>query len=49
MGVLDRGGYHRREGTLLAVKLRRRIVTSGAFATRSSQITLRTCITLRQK
>jgi len=34
MGVLDRGGYHQREGTLLKVKLRHRIVTSGPFAMR---------------
>jgi len=36
MGVLDMDGYRRREGTLLQVKLRRRIVglINGAFATR---------------
>jgi len=31
------------EGTVLGVNLGRPIVTNGVFATRSSQITLRTC------
>jgi len=43
MGVLDRGGDRRREGTVLEVNLGRPIVTNGALATRSSQINLRTC------
>ena len=43
MGVLDGGGDCRREGTVLGVNLGRPIVTNGAFAKRSSQITLRTC------
>ena len=34
MGVLDRGGDRRREGTVLGVKLKRPIVINGAFATR---------------
>ena len=48
MGVLDEGGDRRREGAVLGVNLGRRIVTNGAFATRSSQITLRTCFLLRE-
>ena len=32
------------EGAVLGVNLGRPIVTNGAFATRSSQITLRTCL-----
>jgi len=40
MGVLDFDGNRRREWAVLGVNLGRFIVTSGAFATRSSQITL---------
>ena len=43
MGVLDGGGDRRRGRAVLRVNLGRPIVTNGAFATRSSQITLRTC------
>jgi len=43
VGVLDRGGDRRRERAVLGVNLECLIVTSGTFATRSSQITLRTC------
>jgi len=47
MGVLDFGGDRRRERAVYGgvVNLGRPIVglTNGAFATRSSQITLRTC------
>ena len=43
MGVLDGGGDRRRERGSSGVNLGRSIVTNGAFATRSSQITLRTC------
>jgi len=43
IGVLDEGGDRRREGAVLGVNFGRPIVTNGAFATRSSQITLRTC------
>ena len=43
MGVLDGGGDRRREWADWGMNLRRLIVTNGAFATRSSQITLRTC------
>jgi len=43
MGVLDGGGDRRREGTVLLVNFGRPIVTNGAFATRSFQITLGTC------
>ena len=46
MGVLDGGGDHRRERGSFGVNLGRPIVTNGAFATRSSQITLRTCFVL---
>jgi len=45
MGVLDFGdGGRRRKGGSLGVNLGRPTVTNGAFATRSSQITLRTCL-----
>jgi len=37
------GGDRRREETVLQVNLGRSIVINGAFATRSSQISLRTC------
>jgi len=47
MGVLDGGCDYRREGTVLGVNLGRPIGTNGAFATRSSQITLRTCLVYR--
>jgi len=46
IGVLDGGGDCRRERAAFwegGVKLGRPIVTNGAFATRSSQISLRTC------
>jgi len=43
VGVLDFGGDRRMEGQIWGVNLGRPIVTNGAFATRSSQITLRTC------
>jgi len=43
MGILDFGGDRRRGRAILGVNLGRPIVTNGAFATRSSQITLRTC------
>ena len=42
-GVLDGVVSVEEEGTVLGVNLGRPIVTSGAFETRSSQITLRTC------
>ena len=45
MSVLDFGGDRRKERGTLGVNLRRPIVTNGAFATRSSQITLVTCYT----
>jgi len=38
MGALDGGGDRQREGAVLGVNLGRPIVTNGAFATRSSQI-----------
>jgi len=37
-------GDRRWEGAVLGVNMGRPIVTNGAFATRSSQITLRTCL-----
>ena len=43
MGVLDEGGDRRRKGAVFKGDLGHPIVTNGAFATRSSQITLRTC------
>ena len=43
MGVLDGVVIVEREWAVLVVNLGRPIVTSGAFATRSSQITFRTC------
>jgi len=43
MGVLDGGGDCRGERAVLGVNLGRPIVTNGAFATRSSQITLKAC------
>jgi len=43
MCVLERSGDRRREGQFWGVNLGRPNVTNGAFATRSSQITLRTC------
>jgi len=43
MGVLDGGGDRRRGKGRFGVNLQRLIATNGAFATRSSQITLRTC------
>jgi len=43
MGVLDEGGDRRRgRGSFCGMDLGRPTVTNGAFATRSSQITLRT-------
>jgi len=44
MGVLDGVEIVEGKGAVLGVNLGRPIVTNGAFATRSSQITLRTCI-----
>jgi len=49
MGVLDWGGDRRRGGAVLGVNLGRSIVINGAFATRSSQITLRTCYGVTQQ
>jgi len=46
MGVLDEGGDRRRERDSFGVNLGRPIVTNRAFATLSSQITLRTCFSL---
>ena len=46
MGVLDGDGDRRREGAVLGVNLGRPIVTNGAFATRSSQITAQSCANL---
>jgi len=44
IGVLNGSGDRRREGAVLWMNLGRPIVlTNGAFAARSSQITLRTC------
>jgi len=43
-GVLDGGSDRRRRRAVLGMNLGRPIVTNGAFATRSSQITLRTVI-----
>ena len=43
MGVLDGRGNRRRGKGSFVVNLGRPIVTNGAFATRSSQITLSTC------
>ena len=43
MGVLDEVVIVEGEGAVLGVNLGRPIVTNGAFAARSSQITLRTC------
>jgi len=43
MCVLERSGDRRREGQFMGVNLGRPNVTNGAFVTRSSQITLRTC------
>ena len=43
VGVLDFGGDRRRGRGSFGVNLGRPIVTNGAFARRSSQITLRTC------
>ena len=43
IGVLDGVVIVEGEGAVLWVNLGRPIVTNGAFATRSSQITLRTC------
>jgi len=43
MGVLDRVVTVEGEWAVLGVNLGRPIVTNGACATRSSQITLRTC------
>ena len=48
MGVLDGDGDRRREETVLGVNLRRPNVTNGAFATLSSQITLRTCYIMQK-
>jgi len=42
-GCIRWGGDRRREWAVLGVNLGRPIVTNGVFATRSSQITLRTC------
>jgi len=44
MGVSDGIGDRRRGRGSFGVNLGRPIVTNGAFATRSSQITLRTCV-----
>jgi len=44
MGVLDFGGDRRKERGSFGVNFGRLIVTDGAFATISSQITLRSCI-----
>ena len=44
MAALDGDGDCRREGAVLGVNLGRPIVTNGAFATRSSQTTLRTSL-----
>ena len=41
--VLDFGGDRRRGRAVWGVNFGRPIVTNGVFATRSSQITLRTC------
>jgi len=46
VGVLDAGGDCRRGMGSLGVNLGRPLVISGAFATLSSQITLRTCSTI---
>jgi len=46
MGLLDGVVIVEEEGAVLEVNLGRPIVTNGAFATRSSQITLRTCYQL---
>jgi len=46
MGVLDGVVIVEREVAVSGVNLGRPIVTNGAFATRSSQITLRTCSTV---
>jgi len=43
MGVLDGVVIVEGEGAVFGVNLGCLLVTSGAFATRSSQITLRTC------
>ena len=43
MGVLDGVVIVEREGAVLEANFGRPIVANGAFATRSSQITLRTC------
>ena len=43
MGVLEGGVIVEGKGQFWGVNLGRPIVTNGAFATRSSQITLRTC------
>ena len=43
MCILERSGDRRREGQFWGVNLGRPNVTNGAFATRSSQITLSTC------
>ena len=43
MGVLDGVVIVEGEGAVFGVNLGRPIVPDGAFATRSSQITLRTC------
>jgi len=43
MGVLDAGGDRRRGRASFEVNLVRPVVTNGAFVTRSSQVTLRTC------
>jgi len=43
MGVLDGVMIVEGEGAVLRVNLGRPIVTNGAFASRSSQTTLRTC------
>ena len=44
MGVLDGVVIVEEEGAVLGVNFGRSIVTSGAYATRSSQVTLRTCL-----
>ena len=49
MGVLDGVVIVEGEGAVLGVNLGLPIVTNGAFAMRSSQITLRTCYYYNEK
>ena len=46
MGVLHRVVIVEGEGAVLGVNFGRPVVTNGTFATRSSQITFSTCLTL---